>query len=265
MNIVQFEVKRNLKTTIIWAVIVTLAGLLYTAMGPSFIDQSETLIAFMSGMGEDFLNGLGVNLDTFFSPIGFFAYVGGFIALALCVQAMIYGIKAFALEKNNKSLEFLYTKPNSRTNIFVQKYVSNIILLLLTQVLVIASLYIATDLVNTMSYDHSLMLIMLLTFVPLQGLFFTLGTIIGTSVSRLKSVVSVAMGVTLGMFFINMLAGVVGSDPLGYASFFNYYNLSDIAFNEAYDTTFVLISVGLMIGFTVISLIIFNKKDMKIT
>lgn len=264
MNIISFEIKRRLKTTIIWTVIISLVGLLYTAMGPAFINQSETLISFLSGMGEDFLKGFGINLDTFFSPAGFFGYIGGFIALVLAIQAMIYGIKAFVGEKNNKSIEFLYVKPNSRINIFIQKYIANIILLTITQVVVITILYFATDIINTVDYDHHLMFLLLLTFVPLQYMFFTLGTLIGVTVDRLKNIVAISIGIGIGMFFLNMLGGIIDNQIINYITFFNYYNLSDITFNNQYDSHFVLISIGIICFLTIISAIIFMKKDMKV-
>lgn len=264
MNIINFEVKNNLKTTIIWIIAICFIGLLYTAMGPVFIDQSETLIEFMSGMGEEFLNGLGINFDTFFTPAGFFSYIGGFIAMALCIQAMIYGIRAFALEKNNKSSEFLYTKPKSRIKIFSAKYMANIILLSITQIIVITVIYYATDVINTVSYDHSLFLMLLITFIPLQYMFFTLGTVIGTVANRVKSIVPITMGFGIGMFFLNMLGGIVDSEIIGYLSFFNYYNLSNITLNEEYDMVFVAISIALIVLFTITSLTIFKRKDMKV-
>ncbi len=264
MNIVKFEVKRNLRTTLIWAVAVTVIGIFYTAMGPVFIDQSDTLMAFMEGMGDQFLTGLGINFDTFFSPVGFYSYVGTYMALALCVQAMIYGIKVLIVEKNAKSVEFLYTKPNSRMNIFVNKYIANIILLSITQLIFIVSIYIATDVINTVDYDHQLMLMVLLTVIPLQYLFFTLGTVIGAVANRLKNIVSVAIMVTLVMFFFNMLAGILDNDVLSYLSFFSYFNLSDIVFEEAYNMTFVMISIGLIIFYTVLSAVVLKIKDIKV-
>lgn len=264
MNIVSFEIKKGLKTTVIWTIVISLVGLLYTAMGPAFINQSETLISFLSNMGEQFLKGFGINLDTFFSPAGFFGYIGGFIALTLAIQATIYGIKAFVDEKNNKSIEFLYVKPNSRFNIFVQKYIANIVLLSITQIVVITIIYFATDLINTVDYDHHLMFLLLLTFVPLQYMFFTVGTLIGVTVDKLKNIVAISIGLGIGMFFLNMLGGIIDNQVIDYITFFNYYNLSDITFNNQYDSHFVLVSIGIISCLTIISAIIFVKKDMKV-
>lgn len=264
MNIAKFEIKSHLKTTMIWTIAVSLIGMMYIAMEPAFLDQSEALISLLNGMGDAFLDGLGINVDTFFTPVGFFAYVGGFMALALCVQATIYGIRTFTLEKNTNSIEFLYTKPTSRIKIFVSKYFANVVLLIITQVIVITVLYLFTDVVNSADYDHMLMFLMLFTFVPLQFMFYALGTVIGTSVNRLKSVVPVAIMIPMVMFFLNMLSGIVDNDVVSYLSFFNYYNLSDIVFNEGYDNVFVLISVGIIIGLTAISLVMIKRRDLKV-
>lgn len=264
MNILKFEVKNNMKTTLIWAIIVSLAGMLYVAMGPVFLEQTELMKDFMLSMGEEFLTTLGINFETFFSPTGYFAYVGGFIGMALAVQASIYGIKAFALEKNNKSLEFLYTKPGSRTKVFGAKLGARIILLSITQVIVIATLYFGTEIVNSVDYNHQLLFLMMFSYVPLQYMFLTLGMLIGVSVNRLKNIVPISLLLGIGMFFINMLGGLVDNQVFDYISFFNYYNLSDLSLNESYDSNFVILSITLITIFTISSLVIFNKKDMKV-
>ncbi len=264
MNIFNFEFKRSLTNTIIWTVAITLIGLLYTAMGPVFLDQSDLIYDFMIGMGEEFLNGLGINFETFFTPVGFFAYIGGFIGLALGIQATIYGIKSFVLEKNNHSVEFLYTKPASRTKLFISKFTANGLLLLITQLIVISCLYVATDLINDVAYDHKLMLGLLITYIPLQFMFFTLGTFIGTVANRLKNIVPVSLMIGFVMFFMNMLGGIIEIKAFNYLSFFNYYNLGDISLNGEYDLEFIGLSFVLMAIFTVSSLVIYNKKDLKV-
>lgn len=264
MNIVYFEIKRSLPSTLIWTVAIVIIGLLYTAMGPIFIDSSADMRTFLSEMGQPFLDGLGIDIDTFFSPVGYFSYIGGFIGLALGIQALIYGINSFVLEKNKQVVEFLYTKPVSRTKLFCAKYFANWILLTLTQIVVISAIYIATDKVNSVSYDNGLMLLLLLSFIPLQYLFYTLGAVIGVVVNKQKNVVAISIGIALGMFFLNMLNAILGDHVFDLLTFFNYYNMSDIVANQHYDILLVLISAGLIGIFGILSLLIFRTKDIKV-
>lgn len=264
MNIVKFEIKRNLKTTLIWAVVISIVAGLYASMAPIFINESDALISYMQSMGDQFVKAVGVDLNTFFTPVGFFGYFGPFVALALGVQAMIYGLKAFVTEKNSNSVEFLYTKPNTRINILVQKYAANIVLLSLTQVIVIASNYVITDMINTVDYDHTLLLLLLCTFIPIQYLFFTLGAVIGVSVNKLKNVVGVSLGVTMMMFFLNMLSNLLGDDKFKYVSFFSYFNTTDITNDGGYDPVFVGLTIAIIVILTIASGLILKKRNMKI-
>lgn len=264
MNIIKFELQRNLKSSLIWVIIVLFVGILYSAMGPAFLAQSDTLIAFLEGMGDDFLTGFGINIETFFTPVGFYSYIGGYISIALCVQATMYGINAFVQEKNKYSVEFLYTKPAARIKIFVCKYLANILLLLITEGIVISSIYIATDLINSSDYDHLLMLMLLLTIIPLQLLFFSLGTLIGVSVSKLKNVTSIALGLSIGMYVLNMLGQISDNSVFNSLSFFNYFNLSDITLNDSYNQRYVILTLVLLMVFTSVALVIFRRKDLKV-
>ncbi len=263
MDIIKFEIKRNYKVTLIWAVAVSLAATVYISMSPLFIDQADTIMGFLSSLGEDLVAGLGINFDNFFTPIGYFSYIGGYLFAALGVQAMIYGIKSFAKEKNQKSVEFLYTKPVTRTKLFVSKTVANIILLTISQAIVIASIMISTDVFNDVDYDQALMFKETFALVPLQYMFLGLGTLIGCSVDRFKNIVSASIMVSVGMYIINMLATILDSDMLGYISFFNYYNLNEIVSEGNYNGNFVFISLVIIIVLLSAALTTYNKRDIK--
>ncbi len=265
MNIIKFEVRHNLKSTLIWSIVVSLVAIMYIAMSPLFVDQADTLMGFMESLGENFMNGLGIDFDNFFTPVGFFSYVGGYIFTALGVQALIYGIKAFVLEKNQKSIEFIYTKPGSRTKLFASKWISGLILLTITQLIVISAIVISTDALNSAEYDHHLMLLEAAALIPIQYLFYTFGILIGVSVNRLKNVVSFAVVFALVMFILNTLAAMLESELLAKLSLLNYYNLSDIVADKGYDTTNVLISVVIIVVTTIIALVIYKYRDLKST
>ncbi len=263
MNVIKFEMKRNLKTTLIWSVVVSLIAIMYIAMSPLFVDQADTIMGFMESLGENFMNGLGIDFATFFTPVGYFSYVGGYLFAALAIQASLYGIKAFVTEKNQKSVEFIYTRPGSRTKLFINKFVANILLLTITQIIVIGAVVISTDLFNSMDYDHNLMLMEACSLIPLQYMFYTAGVLIGVSVNRLKNVVSISIMLGMGMYILNMLASMLDSQLLGNISFFYYYNLSDIVSNGGYDTNYVLVSIGIIIALTIVSLLVYNRRDLK--
>ncbi len=263
MEITKFEIKRNYKVTLIWSIAVSLVATLYIAMSPLFVDQADTIMDFMASIGEDLVASLGINFDNFFTPVGFFSYIGGYIFAAMGVQAIIYGIKAFVKEKNQKSTEFLYTKPVSRTSIYIQKTVANAILLLITQVIVISVIMGTTALFNDVDYNQTLLLKEAIAIIPIQFLFLGLGTLIGCSVDRLKNIVSVSIGLSIGMFVLNMLASILESDILGYISFFNYFNLSEIVTSEQFDNQFVGLTIILLFIFYIGGLFIFNHRDIK--
>lgn len=261
MNILKFEITKSLKTTFIWSFAVSAFGLLYISMGPIFIEQSAPLLALLENMGDAFLQGLGIDVNVFFTPIGYFSYVGGFISIALAVQAMMYGLKAFVLEKNNKSVEFLYTKPVSRSKLFVTKNLANLILLAITQLLVISILYFATDIINDAEYDKWIMFQLLASYIPLQLMFYSVGILIGTSVKKLKNVASISIMFPIGMYVLKMISDVVGSDGLGYISFFKYFSLVDIA-TSGIDYKLAGIALVIIAVCSISSYIVFIRTDL---
>ncbi len=263
MNILKFEIKRNAKVTYIWIIAVLAVSIMYLSMGPMFTEDSEALMGAIESFGPEMREALGIDLDTFFTPVGFYAYVGGFITLALCIQSMIYGIKAFVTEKNQKSSDFLYTKPASRSSIYVQKVLGNAILLTVTQIIVIFVINISVDLFNKPDYDHGLMFLMTLAIVPMQYLFYGLGVLIGVTVPKFKNVVALSLFVGILMYFLNMLSSMFDNKMIEFVSFFNYYNLSDILAEGAFATSSIVITIILLVLMFVGSYLIINKRDLR--
>lgn len=263
MNVFKNEFWRYFKLTCIWTVAVVLVAATYLAMAPIFIEQSDTLKVYIEGMGDEVLKGMGIDLDTFFSPVGFFGYIGGYIMLALGIQAMIYGIKTLALEKNKKVLDFLYTKPVSRANVYFQKVLANLLLLAITSVFVVLTIVFVTDLVNDVDYDKATMLKLALTMVPIQLLFYSLGLLVGSSVDKLKNITSVSLFVCIGMYFLNVMSAMFDSKVFEYVSFFNYYNLSEIATNKGYSSESLVLTLVVLIVLFLSSYLVFKKRDFR--
>lgn len=263
MNVFRFELKRNIKVTYIWIISVMIGAILFLAMGPIFIEESDILLEYLEAMGPAFLSGMGINIDYFFSPVGFYGYIGGYIALALGIQGMIYGLKTFLTEKNQKSLDFLYTKPSSRCNIYVQKVCANAVLLVITQIFVIITILIAQDTFNTADYDHIMMIKMACNIIPIQFLFYSLGIIISVTLKKFKNIVSLSLFFGIGMYFFNVLSAIFDNEVLDYVSFFNYYNLNDVLNNGNYSISFIIITILLLIAFLGGGYMIFKKRDFR--
>lgn len=264
MNIIKLELLQNYRQTLIWSIVASFFAIIYIALSPLFIEQSAIIMDFMSSLGEDLLQGFGINFENFFSPIGFFSYIGTYLFLGLGIQAMSYGLRSFVREKNQKSLEFLYVKPISRNRIYCCKLIANLILLIFTQVIVISVILIATDFFNKLEYNHLLMLKLTLVIVPIQLLFLSLGALIGVSVNKLKNVVTLSIMVNIGMFIMNMLASILDSKVLMNLSFYSYFNLSEIVSTEQYEMKFIILTIILIIIFNASSIMIINKRDLKI-
>lgn len=263
MNILKFELKRNIKVTYVWIISVMICAILFLAMAPIFMEESDVLKEYLDAMGPEFLLGMGINVDYFFSPVGFYGYVGGYIALALGIQGIVYGMKAFLTEKNQKSNDFLYTKPVKRSKIFAQKVVANAILLFITQIIIIATILIAQDTFNSVNYDHIIMFKMVATIIPIQFLFYGLGVLISVSLSKFKNIVSVALVAGFGMYFFNILGAIFDRAVFDYLSFFNYFNLNDIMTTGGYETKFVLLTIGVLVVLFGGSYLIINKRDLR--
>ena len=99
------------------------------------------------------------------------------------------------------------------------------------------------------------------TLFFIQLIFLALGVIISVMVPKIKSVLPVSLGTVFTFFFISMFGAAIGDNNLRYITPFKYFDSAYIIKNAAYETSFIILEVVIIIIAIVASYIIYNKKD----
>ena len=124
MNVFKFEVKRNLKSCLLWSIICSVLILLFLSVFPSMKDSGmqdlvgTKLDALPTGMLKAF--GLESMID-FTNILEYLAYCFQYIAMAACIYALILGVNSLLEEEASGTIEFLYAKNISRKEIVRDK------------------------------------------------------------------------------------------------------------------------------------------------
>ncbi len=263
MNLFIFELKSNLKYTIIWALAVSITAVGFLLMFPSFSNDIDTAKSVIEKLPLGIRRAMNVNLDTFFSLAGFYSYILNFILLASSIMSLNLSLKLFSEESSLKTADFLLTKPISRPKIFLPKFMSGISLLVIYNLIYWLMVLFTTSILN--NNENNILVFVLINFSLLlvQLLFFALGSLIGSAKSRLKTTISTAMPVVFAFFVFAALDSAISSIKLSEFSPFSFFNRNFIIENLSLETKYLVISTVLFTVLTFLGLTLFNKKDMK--
>ena len=139
------ELKINLKSLIIWTGILVLMFALIFAIYPSLINEETKymITKMMDTMPDDILATFNMDIVGIETAYGWFKTEGyTFLTLIGGLYAAIIGATILVKEENDKTIEFLVSKPISRESIVTSKILCGVINILILIVITYVLAYI---------------------------------------------------------------------------------------------------------------------------
>jgi ABC-2 type transport system permease protein len=262
MNIYLNELKALRKSTIIWTCSITALAALYLSLYSGVAQDAEDFKKLLSGYSPAIRSMLGINLDYIATVLGFYAMIFSFILICGAIQAMNLGLSVLTRESRERTADFLYAKPVSRTHIVSAKLSACITMLLATNVVfLIVSLLIANA-IKTSEFSAKLFIMVNLSLLFVQLILFSLGMVISVFFKKLKNVLPLSLGFSFGFYMIGALfATGENSDVERYFSPFRYFDTSYIVNNSSYELPYVIAGTVITVVSVITAYIIYSRKD----
>lgn len=262
MGIFRFEWKQYRKSALTWSVVLGACIVVFTIMfADTVMNEMANLKDLLSS--NPFYAAMGLDIDTFFSILGLFGYLHGLMTLAGAVQAMNMGMSLISKEYMYNTADFLMTKPYSRINIFTQKILAALFVLLITGVIYIGSAIAAVQYAAAEYCDLKALLLICFTFPIIQLLFLSLGLLIAAVKFRIPNVLPISLAIAFVAYCVGMGAEVLESNALRCFSPFKYFPTTDMILDHSYDIKYLLLCISCTILFFAIAGILYVKKDIK--
>src|SRR3989339_620254 len=221
------EFRRNLKSLILWTSIVAGMAALMLLMYPAFKDTFAQLEDLLSVYPEEFLEAFGMgegglDMSDFYGWFGVEGYL--FVNLIGGSYAAILGGSILSKEEDDKTIEFLLSKPISRSRILFGK--AGVV---------------------------ALNLILLMIFASIS--FF-----ISVFVTKSRKVLSIGLGFVIGLYVVDLISKLTEEfEYLKYITPYEYINAVTIVNDEMIKPLYLLISI-LMIGLSFFGAWYFYRK-----
>jgi len=227
MNVFRLELKNTWKTSLKWAIALCGTAFLLLAFFPSM--QSESMKALagakMEGVDPALLEALGLGeLMDFTDITNYFGYILQYLTLAIMVFVTQAAVNSLVKEETDGTIEFLYSKPVSRSEIFIQKTLANILSLLF--ILITLFIVTITGYISFSEYNFVESIKEAGTFygsVLFVGLIFmSLGILLSSLIKSSKGSSGIVIAIVFGTFILGIMGVIINE-----LSFLTYFSPMD--------------------------------------
>lgn len=261
MNIYLFELKKQLKSFIVWTSVILVVLFVYMgSVYPVFAESVDDVKKMIEGFPKEFSAAFGIDIVTMFTYRGFFGFTFVYLALVGAIMAVAIAISTFAREKRSKCSDFILTKPVRREKIFLSKLLSNVTLLAITNILFVA-LSMIMYAANSDGENSSLFFLASCSLFFVQLVFFSIGVLIAVLLKKVRSVAGIATAVGFSAFIISALSNIIEEKALDYISPLKYFEPAKLFENGNYETGYIVMAIIVFVVCIGISFIKFCKSD----
>jgi len=260
------EFKRNLKGLIIWSAVIGGLILLILAIYPQFAEDQEKLNAMLQAYPESMTKAFGMDKLSFGTVLGFYA-VEGYLMITLfgSIYAVMLASNILSKEANEKTIEFLLSKPITRMQIISQKLLAIVTNLVILNVIVAIVNLIGFNLSKNNQVETKTFLLISIAPFILQLTFGSVAFLISCIVKKSRSIFSISLAIVFVTYFFSIISGI--SDKyknLKYISPFKYVDAADIITGNEIRPLYVIIMVAIILISIAASYILYKKKDVTV-
>ncbi|WP_456272448.1 ABC transporter permease subunit [Bacillus sp. AK031] len=262
MLIFKRELKKNFKSLIIWSIIIGGMILMTLSIYPQFSQDQEAINQMLSAYPEEFKSAFGMDRLDIGTLIG---YYGMQIHLYTTLLGSIYTVmlvsNIISKEENEKTIEFLLSKPVSRTRIIAEKCLAVAVNILLINTAIVAvcllGFQFTDDSIPFKTYG-------LLVFATLL-IHFTFGAIsflLSAVMKKSRVITAASLGIVFVSYFLSVTSGISEElNMLKYISVFKYVDAAELINENAIQPLYLLIMIGIILFGTSFTFLHYNKKD----
>ena len=234
-NIYRQELKMQFRSVITWSVAVVALILVFVSLFSSFAADAALLNEMMAKFPPQLLTAFGMNGVDLSTILGYFSLTFLFVQVCLAIQASNYGFSLVSIEEREWTADFLLTKPVGRSRILTSKLLAALSGLIITDIVVwVASLLSISPFKGNASFETSPLLLLLLSIVPFQLFFLTVGLLVSLLVRRVRSVTPYAMALGFGMYVLSAFGDMLGHSVLEKIPPFTHFEPKYIIQHGAY-------------------------------
>ena len=264
MNIFLRELKANLKSLIIWSVIVALLIMIGVAKFSAFAGDPE-MLKILDSVPPVVLEAMNMGAFNLTTLTGFYGVMFIYFGLMGAMAAAMWGSDIISKEERDKTVEFSLVLPISRSKVITAKALAALInciaFVLITWGISIAAVQSYNP---DQAFYKNLSLEMQAMFL-IELVFLAVGLFLGCAMKQYKRSGSTAVAIILVTYILSILSGMQEKlDFLKYFSPFKYFDAGQLFISGKFESTYLLISAAIIIACVAAGYLVYNRRDLYI-
>ncbi|MBK9051671.1 MAG: ABC transporter permease subunit [Chloroflexi bacterium] len=208
MNIFLRELRANLKSLVIWSVIIILLVMIATAKFSAFAGDPE-MLKILDTMPPAVLDAMNMRAFNLTTLSGFFGIMFIYFGLMSAIAAAMWGSDIISKEERDKTVEFSLVLPVSRSRVITA---SNTLAALFNCIAFVLITWVVS-LVAVRSYNpdqafHDFLALEMQAMLAIGLIFLAVGLLLGCAMKQYKLSGSTAVGIILVTYFISILSSM---------------------------------------------------------
>lgn len=248
MNVFVRELKAHRWGLVFWCL--GMVMLIYSGMAKyaAYEAAGQSVIEVMNQLPKGIQVVFGLSGFDLSTAAGFYGVLFLYTAVMGAVHAVLLGAHLIAKEERDRTSEFLYAKPASRSRILTGKLLAGLVNLVAFNLVTLASSFYFVDLFNKDRPFGSEMLTLMLGLFFIQLIFFSVGAVVAGISRRPRAAASAATSIMFLTFLFFYAANL--SESMGFLEYFTPFKYFDAAalMVDGLDPVFVGLSVLIIVA-----------------
>jgi ABC-2 type transport system permease protein len=264
MNIFIRELRANLKSLIIWGVIVILFITVGFSKFSAYYNNPE-MIAMIEKFPKAMVEAMSLKAFDLTKITGFLGIMYTYFVLLLSIAAAMWGSDIISKEERDKTVEFSLTLPVTRSKLITAKTLAALVncigLLVITGIITVLS---AQKYQPDQDFYRFLAFILPAVFI-IQLIFLAVGIFLGCAMKQYRRASSIAVSLLLVTYFISIFTTLNKNlEFLKYFSPFTYFNPVKLFHESRFDLLFVGLSAAIIVFSMAGAYYTYSRRDLYI-
>jgi len=263
VNILRRELKRNLRSWLIWTVSIALFVVFTLSFFPTMAKEGAKWDELMAQLPPQFSMALNLDQLNMSDLLGWFG-TESYLMLMLFggIYAAMLGASIVSKEEGDRTIEFLLAKPVSRAQIITQKLLAGAFWIFALNAVICVCSFIGFALYNQGPYDQATALYLFLASFIVQLLLFAASMLISLFLPKAKAAMPTAIGLVLGTYFLNVMGELSERAAwLRHLSPFRYADAAEIIQRGQVEWGYIALAIGLTLLCAALSYRVYQHKD----
>ncbi len=264
MNIFLRELRANLKSLLIWSIIVTFLIIMSAAKFSGFASDPE-MLKMLDSMPKALLDALSMSAFNLTTLSGFYGVMFIYFALMAAIAAAMWGSDIISKEERDKTVEFSLVLPVSRSRVITAKALAALV-----NCIAFVLITWGVSLVAVRSYHpdqafYDFLALEMRAIFAIALIFLAIGLLLGCAMKRYKRSASVAVAIILVAYFVSIITVMQERlDFLKYFTPFKYFDAGELFRSGRMDSTYLVLSAAIIVVCVTAAYWIYNRRDLYI-